>query len=137
MDKSSLPLHDRLGRPLDSLRLSVTDRCNLRCLYCMPEEDYVWLPREELLSFEELARLVDVFTSLGVSPRPPYRRRTFAAPESRPAGRHAGAESARGDLALTTNGMLFADQAEALKRAGLGRVTISLDTLRPAPLPRT
>src|SRR5580700_1099570 len=65
--KSSLPLRDRLGRPLESLRLSVTDRCNLRCLYCMPEEDYVWLPREELLSFEELARVVEIFTGLGVS----------------------------------------------------------------------
>src|SRR5437879_12286121 len=62
-----VPLRDRLGRPLESLRLSVTDRCNLRCLYCMPEEDYVWLPRQELLSFEELVRLVDIFTELGVT----------------------------------------------------------------------
>src|SRR5579862_4087451 len=57
---------DSLGRPLRSLRVSVTDRCNLRCNYCMPQEDYVWLPREELLTFEEIARLVEVFTSLGV-----------------------------------------------------------------------
>src|ERR1700694_6128538 len=60
-------LADRLGRPLRSLRVSVTDRCNLRCNYCMPQEEYVWLPREELLTFEEIARLVDVFTSLGVA----------------------------------------------------------------------
>src|SRR5271166_2463549 len=60
-------LADRLGRPLHSLRLSVTDRCNLRCNYCMPEENYVWLPRQELLTFEEIARLVEVFTSLGVT----------------------------------------------------------------------
>ncbi len=59
-------LSDQLGRPLRSLRVSVTDRCNLRCNYCMPEENYVWLPRQELLTFEEIARLVDVFTSLGV-----------------------------------------------------------------------
>src|SRR5215467_10926120 len=59
-------LTDQFGRPLRSLRVSVTDRCNLRCNYCMPEENYVWLPREELLSFEEVARLVEVFTSLGV-----------------------------------------------------------------------
>src|SRR3981081_132802 len=59
-------LIDQLGRPLRSLRVSVTDRCNLRCNYCMPQEEYVWLPREELLTFEEIARLVDVFTSLGV-----------------------------------------------------------------------
>ena len=65
--KSTIPLRDRLGRPLESLRLSVTDRCNLRCLYCMPEEDYVWLPRQELLSFEELVRLVEIFTKLGVT----------------------------------------------------------------------
>ena len=55
-----------LGRPLRSLRLSVTDRCNFRCQYCMPEADYVWIPREELLTFEELGRLVEVFSSLGV-----------------------------------------------------------------------
>src|SRR5580704_18081784 len=59
-------LDDRLGRPLRSLRVSVTDRCNLRCNYCMPEENYVWLPRQELLTFEEIALLVEVFTSLGV-----------------------------------------------------------------------
>jgi len=60
-------VRDTLGRPLKSLRLSVTDRCNLRCLYCMPEEEYVWLPREELLTFEELQQLVDIFTGLGVT----------------------------------------------------------------------
>ena len=58
-------LVDRLGRPLGSLRLSVTDRCNLRCRYCMPERDYVWLPRESILTFEELARIAGVFASLG------------------------------------------------------------------------
>src|SRR5438445_5812237 len=61
-----LGLTDILGRPLRNLRLSVTDRCNLRCQYCMPEEEYVWLPREDILSFEEIARLVDVFADLGV-----------------------------------------------------------------------
>ena len=65
-NSAGTPLLDRLGRPLRSLRVSVTDRCNLRCNYCMPQEEYVWLPREELLSFEEIARLVEVFTSLGV-----------------------------------------------------------------------
>src|SRR5258708_12413664 len=63
-------LADQLGRPLRSLRVSVTDRCNLRCNYCMPQEEYVWLPREELLTFEEIARLVDVFTLLGVEDVP-------------------------------------------------------------------
>src|ERR1700758_5463437 len=59
--------HDQLGRPLRSLRVSVTDRCNLRCNYCMPQEEYVWLPRQELLTFEEISRLVEGFTSLGVT----------------------------------------------------------------------
>src|SRR5579863_5819387 len=59
-------LADQFGRPLRSLRVSVTDRCNLRCNYCMPEAEYIWLPRQELLTFEEIAQLADVFTSLGV-----------------------------------------------------------------------
>jgi len=124
-------LRDLLGRPLESLRLSVTDRCNLRCLYCMPEEDYVWLPRQELLSFEELVRLVDIFTGQGVT----HLRLTGGEPLLRQNLDRLVAMLAQNsriaDLALTTNGVLFADQAEPLKRAGLGRVTISLDTLRP------
>src|ERR1700730_3463809 len=67
LPKLPIPLRDLLGRPLESLRLSVTDRCNLRCLYCMPEEDYVWLPRQALLSLEELVRLGYIFTGLGVT----------------------------------------------------------------------
>ena len=59
-------IRDTLERPLRNLRLSVTDRCNLRCQYCMPEEDYVWLPREDVLTFEEMGQLVDVFADLGV-----------------------------------------------------------------------
>jgi len=128
--KLPIPLRDRLGRPLESLRLSVTDRCNLRCLYCMPEEDYVWLPRQELLSFEELVRLVDIFTKAGVTRlrltcgEPLLRQNVDRLMEK--IKKNSGIR----DLALTTNGVLFADQAEALKRAGLGRVTISLDTLQ-------
>src|SRR5215467_15068486 len=63
---SSQSVVDAFGRPLRSLRLSVTDRCNLRCAYCMPEEDYVWLPREDVLTFEEMAALTGYFTDLGV-----------------------------------------------------------------------
>ena len=58
-------IRDTLARPLRNLRLSVTDRCNLRCQYCMPEEEYVWLPREDVLTFEEMAQLVEVFADLG------------------------------------------------------------------------
>jgi len=128
---SETPLRDALGRPMGSLRLSVTDRCNLRCRYCMPEEDYVWLPRAALLTFEELARIVRVFVGLGV--------RKIRLTGGEPLLRHdlpalvrmlraiAGVE----DLALTTNGLLLAREAPALATAGLDRVTVSLDTLRP------
>src|SRR3974390_2775437 len=124
-------LADQLGRPLRSLRVSVTDRCNLRCSYCMPQEEYVWLPRQELLSFEELARMVEVFTSLGVHDV----RLTGAGPLLRRDlpnlfEKLAATPRIRG-LALTTNGLLLAEQGQALKSAGLHRVTVSLDTLRP------
>jgi cyclic pyranopterin phosphate synthase len=124
-------LTDRLGRPLRSLRVSVTDRCNLRCNYCMPQEEYVWLPRQELLTFEEIARLVEVFTSLGVEDvrltgGEPLLRRDL--PQL---VRMLSANPRIRDLALTTNGVLFAEQGEALRDAGLHRVTLSLDTLRP------
>jgi cyclic pyranopterin phosphate synthase len=103
----------------------------LRCNYCMPEENYVWLPRQELLTFEEITRLVDVFTSLGVTDvrltgGEPLLRRDL--PQL--VRMLAGNPSIR-DLALTTNGVLFAEQGEALQAAGLHRVTISLDSLRP------
>ena len=122
---------DRLERPLGSLRVSVTDRCNLRCRYCMPERDYVWLPKQSILTFEEIDRLVGVFTSVGVD----KVRLTGGEPLLRhdlPALTAMLARNARiRDLALTTNGLLLAAQATALRTAGLGRVTVSLDTLRP------
>jgi cyclic pyranopterin phosphate synthase len=124
-------LADQFGRPLRSLRVSVTDRCNLRCNYCMPQEEYVWLPREELLTFEEIARLVEVFTSLGVEDvrltgGEPLLRRDLAG-----LVQMLAANPSIRDLALTTNGILFAEHAEKLRAAGLHRVTLSLDTLRP------
>jgi cyclic pyranopterin phosphate synthase len=123
--------NDTLGRPLRNLRLSVTDRCNLRCAYCMPEADYAWLPREDILRFEEFGRLVDVFTRLGVD-----RVRLTG---GEPLVRHDVAELVRilaanpriRDLAMTTNGVLLADAAARLRDAGLHRLTVSLDTLRP------
>jgi cyclic pyranopterin phosphate synthase len=122
---------DRFGRPLRALRVSVTDRCNLRCRYCMPEDEYVWLPRASLLSFEELTRLVGVFAGLGVTKvrltgGEPLLRHDLAT-LTRMLGRVPGVT----DVALTTNGLLLARQAEALRAAGLRRVTVSLDTLRP------
>ena len=122
---------DRFGRPLRALRVSVTDRCNLRCRYCMPEDEYVWLPRASLLTFEELARLVGVFAGLGVAKvrltgGEPLLRHDLATLAGM-LGRVPGVT----DVALTTNGLLLARQAAALRAAGLRRVTVSLDTLRP------
>ena len=114
-----------------NLRVSVTDRCNLRCAYCMPEEDYKWLPKGRVLSLEEVARVVDAFLELGVdrvrlTGGEPLLRRDLDSLVRALASR----EQIR-DLALTTNGLLLADQAEKLHAAGLDRVTVSIDTLRP------
>ena len=122
---------DVFGRPLRSLRLSVTDRCNLRCSYCMPEQEYVWLPREDVLTFEEMAVLTGYFTDLGVD----RVRLTGGEPLLRrdlPQLIRLLLQNRRvTDIALTTNGVLLADQAEALYEAGLHRITVSLDTLKP------
>jgi GTP 3',8-cyclase len=124
---------DRLGRPLRDLRVSVTDRCNFRCTYCMPKEvfgrDYAFLPREQLLTFEEITRVVQVAAGLGVEKvrltgGEPLLRRNL----ERLVGQLASVPGIR-DLALTTNGALLARQAEALAQAGLRRVTVSLDSL--------
>jgi len=123
-------LQDGFGRPLGSLRLSVTDRCNLRCAYCMPAEEYVWLPKRDLLTFEELGTLVDVFTRFGVH----RLRLTGGEPLLRRDVDELiailAAKPAIEDLALTTNGLLLAERAAKLRAAGLHRVTVSLDTLQ-------
>lgn len=121
---------DTLRRPLGNLRVSVTDRCNLRCQYCMPEADYTWLPREDILHFEEIERLVDAFTTLGVervrlTGGEPLLRKNLPSLVERLA-RKPGIR----DLAMTTNGVLLAAAAADLARAGLHRVTVSLDTLQ-------
>jgi cyclic pyranopterin phosphate synthase len=122
---------DTLRRPLASLRVSVTDRCNLRCAYCMPQEAYTWLPSRDILSFEELSTLVDGFISLGLR----KLRLTGGEPLVRrelPTLVALLARKPLDELALTTNGVLLAPQAQALKSAGLTRLTVSLDTLQPA-----
>ena len=123
-------LLDPFQRPLRNLRLSVTDRCNLRCGYCMPEPEYVWLPREDILQFEEMERLVDVFLDLGVDKvrltgGEPLLRRDLSVLVERLAAR-----SRIRDLAMTTNGVLLAQHARPLAAAGLHRLTVSLDTLQ-------
>ena len=129
------PLLDTLGRPLRDLRISVTDRCNFRCGYCMPREvfgpSFEFLDRAEILTFEEITRLARIFASLGV--------RKFRLTGGEPLLRSevaklvamlAGIEGV--DIALTTNGSLLAQQAQALADAGLRRVTVSLDSLDDA-----
>ena len=124
---------DRLGRNLVDLRISVTDRCNFRCTYCMPKEifnrDYRFLERSALLSFEEITRLTSIFTSLGAS----KVRLTGGEPLLRARLERLVAMLARtpgvSDLTLTTNGVLLPRKAQALAEAGLNRVTVSLDSL--------
>jgi len=123
-----MPLLDSFGRVADDLRVSVTDRCNLRCTYCMPPEGMPWLPRSEILTYEEIDRLVGVFMGLGVH--------TIRLTGGEPLARrelHVLVEmlAARGvpDLSLTTNGVLLAEHAGALARAGLKRVNVSVDSL--------
>jgi len=123
---------DTLGRPLHDLRISVTDRCNFRCVYCMPKEifgkDYQFLPRAEILTFEEIERLVRIFVSLGVQ----KIRLTGGEPLVRRDLERLVEKLARIgdlDLTLTTNGSLLTQKARLLADAGLRRVTVSLDSL--------
>jgi GTP 3',8-cyclase len=128
-------LLDRLGRPIRDLRVSVTDRCNFRCVYCMPKEvfgrDYPFLPRAELLTFEEIDRLARLLAGLGVEKiritggEPLVRRDVETL-----VGMLAGIPGV--DLTLTTNGALLAQKAQALRDAGLDRITVSLDSLDDA-----
>jgi len=123
------PLTDTFGRVHDNLRLSVTDRCNIRCYYCMPEHPVEFVPRAEILSFEEIERFVRIavrmgFTKLRVTGGEPLLRRDL----DRLVARLAVVDGIR-DLALTTNGVTLAAQAEALYRAGLRRLNVHLDTL--------
>ncbi|HET9163316.1 MAG TPA: GTP 3',8-cyclase MoaA [Solirubrobacterales bacterium] len=123
-------LRDGHGRRIADLRVSVTDRCNFRCQYCMPAEGLPWLDREEILSFEEVERLVRVFVGLGIEDvrltgGEPLVRRDFPALVSMLA-RIEGIC----DLSLTTNGYLLERDAEALVRAGIGRVNVSIDSLQ-------
>lgn len=125
-------LTDTLNRPLRDLRISVTDRCNFRCVYCMPKEifgsDYPYLPHSEVLTFEEIARLTRIFVQHGVKKirltggEPLVRKDVYRLVKML-------AEIPNLDLTLTTNGALLAKQAQALKDAGLKRVTVSLDSL--------
>ncbi|HYM12404.1 MAG TPA: GTP 3',8-cyclase MoaA, partial [Bryobacterales bacterium] len=123
---------DAYQRPMKDLRISVTDRCNFRCTYCMPCDEYEWIARDEILTYEEIARLAGIFAGLGVE----KIRLTGGEPLVRKGLERLVAQLAAldgvKDLCLTTNGALLAEQAAALKAAGLKRVNVSLDTLDPA-----
>ena len=137
LEPGRLPRHnhpvtaqDTLERPLKDLRISVTDRCNYRCNYCMPFDEYVWIEKDELLSFEEIVRVASVFLKLGVE--------KIRLTGGEPLVRRNLEDLIKGlmtldgleDISLTTNASLLADKAHILKSAGLRRINVSLDTLR-------
>lgn len=122
-------LLDRRGRALTTLRLSVTDRCNLRCTYCMPEAHYTWLEKPHLLSFEELTRVVRLFRCLGLERVRITGGEPLLRQELPKLVRMLAGLGVRG-LALTSNGVLLQKHAIALRQAGLQRLTVSLDTLK-------
>jgi len=122
-------LVDALKRPVKDLRISVTDRCNFRCTYCMPQDEYEWIDKKEILTFEEIARLAKLFVQFGVE--------KIRLTGGEPLVRHdlnllieklAPLEGLK-ELCLTTNGALLAERIQALKQAGLKRVNVSIDTL--------
>jgi len=124
-------LKDSFGRTIDDLRISLTDRCNFRCVYCMPAEGLPWLPKREILSYEEILRLARIFVDLGI--------RTIRLTGGEPLMRHdvdvlvGGLMRLRPDLdlSMTTNGFFLADKVLGLAQAGLKRINVSLDTLLP------
>jgi GTP 3',8-cyclase len=125
-----MPARDVFNRPIRDLRISVTDRCNFRCSYCMPFDEYKWMERQEVLTFEEIERLAGIFVGLGtekirLTGGEPLVRRNLHKLISR-------LLPMKGlDLSLTTNGALLAEQAQDLKDAGLNRINVSIDTLNP------
>lgn len=123
-------LADQFNRPITYLRISVTDKCNLRCVYCMPERGLAWLPKADILSYEEIAKLVRSAASVGVRSvrltggEPLIRKDLYRLVEE------LAVIDGIDDIALSTNGLLLEEQVDALARAGLRRVNVSLDTLR-------
>jgi cyclic pyranopterin phosphate synthase len=131
IDNSSALLVDSFGRTINNLRISVTDRCNFRCRYCMPEEGVQWLRKSDLLSYEELARLTRIFCELGITKvrltggEPLMRKELHVFVD------YVSKLDGLQDIALTTNGYFLGEQAAALAGAGLRRINVSLDSLDP------
>ncbi|MEX0736974.1 MAG: radical SAM protein, partial [Bacteroidota bacterium] len=131
-DTGAPALTDSFGRVINNLRISVTDRCNFRCRYCMPEEGMVWMEKSELLTYEEITCVTRLFAELGVT----RIRLTGGEPLMRK-DLHLLVEKLTPlpgirDIALTTNGFFLAEQAVPLYKAGLRRINVSLDSLDPA-----
>jgi cyclic pyranopterin phosphate synthase len=123
------PLVDRFGRVATDLRVSLTDRCNLRCTYCMPAEGLAWLPRADRLGDDEIVRLVEVFLGLGVTSIRLTGGEPMVHPTLVPLLARFAALQPRPEISLTTNGIGLVDKAEALIEAGLNRINVSVDTL--------
>ncbi len=124
-------MHDGFGRRIEYLRISVTDKCNLRCVYCMPPEGLPWLDRSEILSYEEIEQIVRAMAAMGLrrvrlTGGEPLVRRDLPA-----LARRIAAVPGITDLALSTNGVLLAEHAQALRAAGVRRLNVSLDSLQP------
>lgn len=136
MHSQGAMLKDLYRRPIGDLRISVTDRCNFRCIYCMPLDEYEWIEKKEILTFEEITRLAGLFLQLGVDKirltgGEPLVRRNL----ERLIAQLSALEGLR-DLCLTTNGSLLAEKVEVLKSAGLKRINVSIDTLDPEKFKR-
>ncbi|MDH3223274.1 MAG: radical SAM protein, partial [Gemmatimonadota bacterium] len=122
---------DGFGRTIRYLRISVTDKCNLRCVYCMPEEGLEWLRRDEILSYEEITRIVEVMAPMGLT----RVRLTGGEPLVRKDLPDLVGQLSRvpgiQDISLSTNALLLAPLARELRAAGVNRINVSLDSLRP------
>ncbi|MDQ2872905.1 MAG: GTP 3',8-cyclase MoaA [Candidatus Eremiobacteraeota bacterium] len=123
-------LADQFSRPITYLRVSVTDKCNLRCVYCMPESGLPWLPKADILTYEEIVALVRVAASVGVQSIRLTGGEPLVRRDLHELVREIAAVDGIDDIALSTNALLLADQIDALAAAGLTRVNVSLDTLR-------
>ncbi len=127
----SRDLRDSFGRKIDNIRVSVTDRCNFRCTYCMPEEGMAWLGHSELLTYEEITRVVGVLVGMGVSRVRLTGGEPLMRKELHELVKRLIAINGLDDIALTTNGYFLTEQAGALAAAGLRRINVSLDSLDP------
>jgi cyclic pyranopterin phosphate synthase len=126
-----MPALDTLRRPLRDLRISVTDRCNFRCTYCMPFDEYKWIERQEVLSFEEIERLVRLFMAFGIQKVRLTGGEPLVRKDLHRLVAQLSAIEGLPDISLTTNGALLSEQADALYAGGLRRINVSIDTLKP------